>query len=179
MEVSENSTMTFAQLDETKAMDEWKKSERDVAVTPVRQEVQLPAGGKAVLYALVADAKPHLNEITSVGNGIVLNSAGVWLGEYGTIRELAESEPYHWADMRGFTAAQYTLPIRINARRYLVWLRLDNQRVGMEQSVIYTDLGNGVARVDRLWRTVQNPQDSTHTGLFSHMASYLASDKTM
>ena len=36
-------------------------------------------------------------------------------------------------------------------------LRLENDKVGMEQLVVYTDLG-GVARVDRLWRAIPDIQ---------------------
>ena len=50
--------------------------------------------------------------------------------------------------------------------------------VGMEQLVVYTDLG-GVARVDRLWRAIPDVQTEESSPAFDRTAAYLISDQTL
>ena len=146
----------------------------------VRQEVGLASGGTAVLYALDTGEEPAAGTdgLTSVSTELVLNSAAVQLGEYGTVRDLAESELYHWANASEFSMIQYTQPMQISDTRYAVHLRLENDRIGMEQLVVYTDLG-GVARVDRLWRSITDVQADEGSPAFDETADYLISDQTL
>lgn len=146
----------------------------------VRYEIQLASGGTTVLYGLDADeAAGGLCEVTSVRSGMVLNSAAVQLGEYGTVRELAESELYHWADAGKFSTIQYTRPIRLGGTRYAAHLRLDNGTVGMEHLVVYTDTGGGVARVDRLWRAIADIWTDHGSAAFDRAAACLVSEQTL
>ena len=59
-----------------------------------------------------------------------------------------------------------------------VQLRLENDKVGMEQLVVYTDLG-GVARVDRLWRSIPDMQAEESSPAFDRTAAYLISDQAL
>jgi len=177
MEVPDTHTLTFTH----KESPENDNTDISLAHTILKHEVHLTTGIEAALYTLgeTSDPAVHTNEAISVHRGMALWSALVLLGEYGTVRELAESELYHWAHATGFSSARYTRPVRLNDRRYRIWLRLDNRIVGMEQSIVYTGLGNGLARVDRLWRTISNLKKDVRPQIFSDMAEYLASDETL
>ncbi len=157
------------------------EEEQELAAAPFKQEVQLQAGNTIPLYTFNKDTGPpaHTDEIISVKGNMVLESSLVLLGEYGTIRELAESELYHWAHAAEFSTARYTHPVKLGDRRYRVWIRLDNLKVGMEQCVVYTCLGNRLARVDRLWRTIPEQQNDKSLTAFSQIANWLASDETL
>ncbi len=157
------------------------EEEQELAAPPFKQEVQLQTGSTASLYTFYKDAGPPActDEIISVKGNMVLESSLVLLGEYGTIRELAESELYHWAHAAEFNTARYTHPVKLGDRRYRVWLRMDNMRVGMEQCVVYTCLSNRLARVDRLWRTIPERQNDKSLTEFSRIADWLASDETL
>ena len=148
---------------------------------PAAREVQLITGETVVLYALDTGEMPlaDTNQITSVRAGLVLNSTAVRLGEHGTVRELAESELYHWTDANEFDRFQYTRPVRINNRRYAVHLRVENTKVGMEQVVVYTDTGAGTARVDRLWRAIPDIRIDQGSSMLEMTAAYLLSEETM
>ena len=130
---------------EQTGLEGWDDAENETVqdVPLVRRDVELASGGTAALYALDTGEEPSTgtDELTSVSAELVLNSAAVQLGAYGTVRELAESELYHWADASEFDLIQYTQPLQINETRYAVHLRLENDKVGMEQLVVYTDLG--------------------------------------
>lgn len=171
MEVPDTNKITFTHTE----TEEWKNAEQQPAAPPVRQEVQLAAGGSAMLYAFDTGEVPiaGADEITSVGEGLVLNSTAVRLGEHGTTRELAESELYHWADAGEFDAIEYTHPAEAGEGRYVVHLKLSNAQVGMEQQVVYTTLDSGVARVDRLWRAIADAQADAGSAEFDRMAAYL------
>lgn len=179
MEVPQTDTVSFKQMKSIN-MEEWNDAQDTLAVPPIIHEVQLSTGGTAPLYALSGE-KPTAgtDEITSVNDELVLNSSATVLGEHGTVLEFAESELYHWADANEFSAVRYTEPIKINDKRYLVYLQLNNQMVGMEQYVIYTDLGRSVARIDRLWRSIPDIVADGGSELLARIAAYLASDKTM
>ena len=147
---------------------------------PAAREVQLITGETVVLYALDTGEMPlaDTNQITSVRAGLVLNSTAVRLGEHGTVRELAESELYHWTDANEFDRFQYTRPVRINNRRYAVHLRFENTKVGMEQVVVYKDTGAVTARVDRLWRTIPDIRIDQGSGILEMTAAYQLSADT-
>lgn len=165
-------------------MEEWRRTQTEPAsgTPPVHLE-RLPTtfGTTAPLCALNTAEEPAqgANHLTSINGGLVLNSAAVQLGEYGTARELAESELYHWADACAFRTLQYTQPMQLGAHRYTVHLKLDNGTIGMEQLVIYTDLGNGIARVDRLWRAIPDIRTDTGSAVFDKTAAYLISNRTL
>ena len=182
MEVPDTDTAVFTQMEQTD-LEEWNGAETETVrdMPLVRQEVELASGGTAALYALDTGEEPAAgtDELTSISTELVLNSTAVQLGEYGTVRELAESELYHWADASEFDMIQYTHPMQISDTRYAVHLRLENDKVGMEQLVCYTDLGNGVARVDRLWRSITDLQTDEGSPVFDEAAAYLISDQTL
>lgn len=160
--------------------EEESDAKAGMAAPPVARPVQLAAGGVAVLYALDTGGAPAAgaDEITSVSGALVLNSAAVQLGEYGTVRELTESELYRWADAGKFDSIAYTQPLPVGEGRYTIHLRLQNARVGMEQMVVFTDLGGGVARVDRLWRTIADVRSDAGLPAFDRAAQYLLSEQT-
>lgn len=182
MEVPDTDTAVFTQMEQTD-LEEWNgvQTEEVLEVPLVRRDVELASGGSAALYALDTGEEPTAgtDELTSVGTELVLNSAAVRLGEYGTVRELAESELYHWADASEFDRIQYTQPMQMSEKRFIVHLLLDNDAVGMEQLVCYTDLGNGIARVDRLWRALVDVRTDTGSSAFDEAAAYLISDQTL
>lgn len=180
MEVPETDTVIFNQMKEIR-MEEWNDAQDTLATPPVIQQVQLSTGGTATLYALDTGEEPTAgtNEITSVKDEMVLNSSATVLGEHGTVLEFAESELYRWADAAEFSAVQYTQPLKISDKRYLVYLRMDNQMIGMEQYVVYTDLGDGIARIDRLWRAIPDIVADAGSEAIDRVAAYLASDETM
>ena len=181
MEVPDTDTAVFTQMEQT-GLEGWDDAENETVqdVPLVRRDVELASGGTAALYALDTGEEPSTgtDELTSVSAELVLNSAAVQLGAYGTVRELAESELYHWADASEFDLIQYTQPLQINETRYAVHLRLANDKVGMEQLVVYTDLG-GVARVDRLWRSIPDMQAEESSPAFDRTAAYLISDQAL
>lgn len=126
MEVPDTDTAVFTQMEQTD-LEEWDGAETETVrdMPMVRQEVELASGGTAVLYALDTGEEPAAgtDELTSVSTELVLNSTAIQLGEYGTVRELAESELYHWADASEFDYIQYTHPMQISDTRYAVHLR--------------------------------------------------------
>ena len=182
MEVPDTDTAVFTQMEQTE-LEEWNGAEAETVrdMPLVRQDVELASGGTAALYALETGEEPTAgtDELTSVSPELVLNSCAVQLGEYGTVRELAESELYHWADASEFDFIQYTQPVRLSDARYTVHLRLENDKVGMEQLVCYTDHGDGVARVDRLWRAVTDIHADDGSPSFDETAAYLISEQTL
>ena len=182
MEVPDTDTAVFTQMEQTE-LEGWNGAEAETVrdMPMVRQEVELASGGTAALYALDTGEEPAAgtDELTSVSTELVLNSTAVQMGEYGTVRELAESELYHWADASEFDYIQYTQPMQISETRYAVHLRLENDKVGMEQLVCYTGLGSGVARVDRLWRSITDLQADEGSFAFDEAAAYLISDQTL
>ena len=182
MEVPNTDTAVFTEMEQTD-LEEWDGAEAETVrdMPMVRQEVELASGGTAALYALDTGEEPAAgtDELTSVSTELVLNSTAIQLGEYGTVRELAESELYHWADASEFDYIQYTHPMQISDTRYAVHLRLENDKVGMEQLVCYTDLGSSVARVDRLWRSITDLLTDEGSPVFDEAAAYLISDQTL
>ena len=182
MEVPDTDTAVFTQMEQTDLGECGGAEMEAVRDMPlVRQEVGLASGGTAVLYALDTGEEPAAGTdgLTSVSTELVLNSTAVQLGEYGTVWDLAESELYHWADASEFSMIQYTQPMQISDTRYAVHLRLENDKVGMEQLVCYTDLGSSVARVDRLWRSITDLQTDEGSPVFDEAAAYLISDQTL
>lgn len=180
MEVPDTDTVVFRQMKES-SLEGWNDAQDALAAPPVIRQVQLSTGGTAALYALDTGEEPTAgtNEITSVNDELVLNSSATVLGEHGTVLEFAESELYRWANATEFNAVQYTQPMKISDTRYLVCLRMDNQMIGMEQYVVYTDLGDGIARIDRLWRAIPDIVADAGSETFDRVAAYLASDETM
>nr|WP_302666800.1 hypothetical protein [uncultured Agathobaculum sp.] len=181
MEVPDTDTTAFVQMKQTN-LEEWNdvQTEEVLEVPLVRRDVELASGGSAALYALDTGEEPTAgtDQLTSVSTEMVLNSSAVQLGEYGTVRELAESELYHWADASEFDRIQYTQPMQLSEKRFVVHLLLDNDAVGMEQLVCYTDLGNGVARVDRLWRSLVDVQTDEGSDVFDQTAAALIASET-
>ena len=181
MEVPNTDTTAFLQMEQTN-LEEWNDAQTEEVLDAllVRRDVELTSGGSATLYALDTGEEPaaRTDELTSVSTELVLNSLAVKLGEYGTVRELAESELYHWADASEFDRIQYTQPMQLSEKRFVIHLLLGNDTVGMEQLVCYTDLGNGVARVDRLWRSITDLQADEGSHAFDDAAAYLISDQT-
>ena len=74
----------------------------------------------------------------------MLSSTAVHLGEHGSIHDLAESEIYRWANVRGYVALHRTQPIYLSENRCMMHLRLTGVRLGMEQVVVYTRLSCGI-----------------------------------
>lgn len=181
MEVPDTDTMAFITMKQTD-LEEWNdgQTEEVLEVPLVRRDVELASGGSAALYALDTGEEPTAgtDQITSVSTELVLNSAAVQLGEYGTVRDLAESELYHWSAANEFERIQYTQPMQLSEKRFVVHLLLDNDAVGMEQMVCYTDLGNGIARVDRLWRAMVEVRTDKGSEVFDHTAAALIASET-
>lgn len=182
MEIPSTDMTAFTQIAQTD-LEEWENAESKTegALPLARHEVELAAGGTAALYALDTGEEPSAgtDEITSVSAELALNSAAVQLGEYGTVRELAESELYRWTDRDEFDYIRYTQPKQLSDTRCAVQLRLENSKVGMEQLVCYTDLGGGIARIDRLWRTITDPLADTGSPVFDETAACLLSSDTL
>ena len=176
MEVPDTDTAVFTQMEQTN-LEEWNnaQTEKVLEMPLVRRDVERAAGGTIPLYALDTGEEPAAgtDQITSVSAALVLNSSAVWLGEYGAVRDLAESELYHWADASEFDHIQYTQPMQLSEKRCVVHLLLENDTVGMEQLVCYTDLGNGTARVDRLWHTLADGQTDEDSDVFDKTAAAL------
>lgn len=63
--------------------------------------------------------------------------------------------------------------MQLSEKRCVVHLLLENDTVGMEQLVCYTDLGNGAARVDRLWHTLADGQTDEDSDVFDKTAAAL------
>ena len=129
----------------------------------------------AALCVLGADDTPLTGsaEVTSVDHGLVLTSAAVQLGEHGSIYDLAESEIYRWANVRGYAALHRTQPIRLSDTRCIMHLHLIGVRLGMEQLVVYTRLPGGTARIDRLWRPVSDAENTASAAVFAATAAAL------
>ena len=89
----------------------------------------------------------------------MLSSTAVHLGEHGSIHDLAESEIYRWANVRGYVALHRPSPSIFSENRCMMHLRLTGVRLGMEQVVVYTRLSGGMARVDRLWHPLSEQEN--------------------
>ena len=117
MEVPDTDTAVFTQMEQTN-LEEWNnaQTEKVLEMPLVRRDVERAAGGTIPLYALDTGEEPAAgtDQITSVSAALVLNSSAVWLGEYGAVRDLAESELYHWADASDFDHIQYTQPMQLS-----------------------------------------------------------------
>ena len=104
---------------------------------------------------------------------LVLSSTAVHLGEHGSIHDLAESEIYRWANVRGYVALHRTQPIYLSENRCMMHLRLTGVRLGMEQVVVYTRLSGGMARVDRLWHPLSERENDPSAAVFAATAAAL------
>ncbi len=157
----------------------WAAAEPDKVIALKTQDVDMTTGGTVRLLALDTESDPitAANEITSLNENLVLNSSGTILGD-GSLRDLVESKLLRWTENSGFTDVEYTQPVAINANRYMVHLMLKSDESITEQTVVYTDLGDGVARIDRLWRTI-NDGDMTSDADFDAVANSLISDETL
>ena len=100
-----------------------------------------------------------------------------WLPGF-PVQIYCNSELYHWANASEFDRIQYTQPMQLSEKRFVVHLLLDNDAVGMEQLVCYTDLGNGVARVDRLWRALVDVRTDEGSEVFDQTAAALIASET-
>ena len=105
---------------------------------------------------------------------LVLSSTAVHLGEHGSIHDLAESEIYRWANVRGYVALHRTQPIYLSENRCMMHLRLTGVRLGMEQVVVYTRLSGGMARVDRLWHPLSERENDPSAAVFAATAAALS-----
>ena len=102
---------------------------------------------------------------------LVLSSTAVHLGEHGSIHDLAESEIYGGANVRGYVALLRTLPSYLSEIRCMLHLRLSGVRRGMEQVVVYTRLSGGMARVDRLWHPLSELENDLSAAVFAASAA--------
>ncbi|MFR4415881.1 MAG: hypothetical protein ACLT4C_11960 [Butyricicoccus sp.] len=85
---------------------------------------------------------------------LVLSSTAVHLGEHGSIHDLAESEIYRWANVRGYVALHRTQPIYLAKNRCMMHLRLTGVRLGMGRGVYPAFRRHGA--YDRLWHPRPN-----------------------
>ena len=104
---------------------------------------------------------------------LVLSSTAVHLGEHGSIHDLAESEIYRSANVRGYVALHRAQPIYLSENRCMMHLRLTGVRLGMEQVVVYTRLSDGMARVDRLWHPLSERENDPSAAVFAATAAAL------
>ena len=88
-------------------------------------------------------------------HSLVLSSTAVHLGEHGSIHDLAESEIYRWANVRGYVALHRTQPIYLSENRCMMHLRL-----------------TGV-RVDRLWHPLSEQENDPSAAVFAATAAAL------
>ncbi len=172
---SENVTFTEMEKVDTAA---WADAEATVSIT--QQDVDLAAGGTAALHIFDNDSQPVTgqDEITTYTEDLVLNSSGVQLGETGTVLDLAENELHRWNEYGCYSNVKYTQPLEIGAGRYLVNLELSNEGFKLEQAIFFSDLGNGIARIDRLWRTVKDVENDEGSAEFDAAANCLISENT-
>lgn len=173
LSVPESESVTYVQ-DSPIDITAWANAEAENQPTLSRETKELTAGGTATLLSFSSEENPVFNgdELTSITDSLILNSAGVPLGD-GTIQDLAENELYRWDENAGFDAVQYSPPTKISDSKYVVHLTLTSENASMEQMVFYTDLGKGMARIDRLWRVEKEVEESSEKATFEAVANAL------
>ncbi len=177
MDVPDSENVTFTQMEQVD-IAAWANTKAAVPITT--KDVELAVGGNAALHIFEKDSKPALgqDEITTYTGELVLNSSGVQLGESGTVLELAENELHRWNEYGCYNNIQYTQPLEVGEGKYLVNLKFVNEGFKLEQAIFFSDLGNGIARIDRLWRTVEDEENDTGSEAFYAAANYLKSENT-
>jgi len=179
MNVPDSETIVFTQMEQADTAA-WANAAPENAPVLTSQELELSAGGIATLYAFQSDSKPLIaaNDITSLSGDLILNSSGVQLGEGLSALKLAENELYRWTGSAGFDNMKYTQPLKISEGRYLVCLEFTGPELHSEQIVVFTELGENLARIDRLWHTIDETATENNTE-FDAAANYLISENTL
>jgi len=156
--------------------EQWATANPETKENLALRDVELASGGIVHLYAFDNETEPLVgtDELTSLSGKLILNSAAVQLGETGTTRELAENELFRWTASSGFDSVAYTQPLEIAAGKYVVSLTLKNEELTTEQVAVFTDIGEGLARIDRVWRTVDGSETEEDNALFAAIKNDLA-----
>ena len=144
-------------------------------------EVVLASGKRVTLYALeegaVIDA--HATSVATMRDQVVLSSSIIMTGELGSIYDLADGERYRLAGA-GIYEVRYCEPISCGSRRLLNKCTLRGARKKVVQYIVYTDLNDGVARVDRVFKYVGIRE--TDKGVTAHLlpvVRFLVSEKAL
>jgi len=179
MDVPDSETIVFTQMEQADTAA-WANAAPETAPVLTSQEIELSAGGTATLYAFDTGSEPLVaaDDITSLSGELILNSSGVQLGEGISALELAENELYRWVSSTGLDNIKYTQPQEVSEGRYLVCLEITGPDLHSEQAVVFTDLNEGLARIDRLWHTVDEAAAESNAE-FDAAASYLISENTL
>ncbi len=175
MDVPDSENVTFTQMEKVDT-EAWANSTVTVPITC--KDVEMRAGGTAALHIFENDSEPVTgqDEITTYTEELVLNSTGVQLGKGGTVLDLAENELHRWNEYGCYSSVRYTQPFEVGEGRYLVNLELSNEGFKLKQAIFFSDLGNGIARIDRLWRTVEDLENDEGSAAFDAAANYLISE---
>lgn len=179
MDVPDSETVAFTQMEQANTAA-WAEAQPETAPVFTSRELELSAGGTATLYAFETGSEPLVaaDDITSLSGSLILNSAGVQTSEDISALDLAENELRRWVGSAGLEQIKYTQPLRISEGRYLVCLEITGTDLHSKQVVVFTDLNAGLARIDRLWHTVDDATDEGDAA-FDAAANYLISENTL
>ena len=162
-------------------MEEWNCKIVNKEQTVYGCGVVLESGKRITLYALeegaVTDA--HATSVATMRDQVVLSSSIVMTGELGSIYDLADGERYRLAGS-GIYEVRYCEPMRYGSRRLLTKCTLQGTRKKVVQYIVYTDLDDGVARVDRVFKYVGIRE--TEKGVAAHLlpvVRFLVSEKAL
>ena len=173
MNVPEEEVVVYTQTDpiDTTA---WASATTEEAVPPLKlQDVGLEGFDETFpLVTLDTGGDPieAPNELTSLSDEMILNSTAADLGD-GTLETLVENELYRWTQASGFSSVEYTQPVLVAENRYMTHLQLKSEETEMEQNIFYTQVTDQTARIDRLWRSVQ--EDDAGSAAFDLVSNEL------
>lgn len=164
-------------------MEEWKNETNNGVPAAYGYPVVLAEGQQATLFSLHENdstAPRHTAALSSIRDQKILISRAVIMGEWGTVHELAEGERYRCANAHLYNAVRCSKPVCLGPRRRLSKLVATGPQLQTVQFVIYTDLGGGIAREDRVLGYA-DPVIATRelSDWLQPVARFLASKKTL
>lgn len=176
MSVPESASVVYLQADPIDP-SVWTEAAPENETALKTQDIETTTGGTATLIVLDSNSEPVVSSdgVTSLTTNLVLNSASVQLGD-GTVEDLVENELYRWTESSGFSSVEYTEPQQIEAGRYMTHLMLTSDDSTTEQVVIYSDLGDGTARIDRLWMAIRDTTTEENGEEFNAVVDSLISE---
>lgn len=163
-------------------LEEWENEANHDIQAAYGRSVVLETGKPVTLYTLHQDsAEGHGNTsaVTSFRSQKILISRAVRVGELGTVRELAEGERYRYANVKAFREVQYSEPACLGPSRLLNQVVAVGPRLAAVQFGIYTDLGDGIAREDKILGFDGPNETARVLKALLPVARFLASEKTM
>ncbi len=103
----------------------------------------------------------------------MLSSTAVHLGEHGSIHDLAESEIYRWANVRGYVALHRTQPIYLSENRCMMHLRLTGAARHGAGGSLHPAFPAAWRVLDRPWHPLSEQENDPSAAVFAATAAAL------